>query len=190
MSLTGQFYLHPVFNAAKSKELGRKIFDDKLFIEIRAKGDKNTSFSRPATDADRSDFARAWQHFTAENGGDEQGISGTPLRYLPAVGPSMVFELRSAGVHTIEDLLDLDDAAVERIRGGRLLVRQASAYMKAAEATAGEIIEPEKQAADEFETGVVGDDDFVSDLNGSAAEAEESAEPKRGPGRPRKGEGA
>lgn len=187
MALTGQFYRHAVFNAEESKAAGRKIFKDAIYIEIRAIGDKNTSFSRPMNEQDKTDFARAWQQFLAENGSDEE-ISGTPLRSLPAVGPSMVFELKALGVHTVEDLLDLDDAAIDRIRGGRLLVRQANAYMAAAAETAGEEIERPQPVDHEQDAGGVTDDDFISDLSGD--DDEEPAEQKRGPGRPRKTEAA
>lgn len=178
MALTGQFYRHAVFNAEKSKEAGRKIFEDKIYIEIRAVGDKNTSFSRPMIEADKTEFARSWQHFLAENGSDEEVI-GTPLRSLPMVGPSMVHELKAAGIYTVEDILTLDDAALDRIRGGRRLQTQARAYIAAAEATAGDGEEfGEAPQAIDDEATQVDDDDYTSDLTGEA--------PKRGPGRPRK----
>lgn len=186
MALTGQFYRHAVFNAEESKAAGRKIFHDQINIEIRAIGDKNSSYSRKMVEQDKIDFPRSWQQFLAENGNDEE-IVGTPLRALPAVGPSMVFELKALGVHTVEDLLDLDDAAIDRLRGGRLLVRQANAYMAAAAETAGEEIEP-APLADADAEGAVSDDDFVSDLSGD--DHEQPSEQKRGPGRPRKAEAA
>lgn len=130
-ALFGEFYIHPVLDVQKSKEQDRPIYNDKIYIEIKIKGQKNSSFSRVMKESDKQDFPIAWAKFNEEN--DLNLKSGTPIKALPGVTPSVELELKSFGITTVEDMAILNDAGLDNIRGARSLQQRAKAYMAAVE---------------------------------------------------------
>lgn len=129
-NLFALFYIHPVRDAEKSEKEGREIFEDKEYVEIRVKGQKNSSFSRPVKESDKTDFTNAWNAF--KNNQVDFNI-GTPITMLPGVTPAIALELKAVAINTIEDMASINDAEIMNIRGGRMLHQRAKAYLTACE---------------------------------------------------------
>jgi hypothetical protein len=126
-----RFYLHP----APQGDGTRK---DTVYIEMRTKGNKNTIFSRPATDQDKADFPRAW---TAYQNNSPEEMDGTPVSAM-GLGPSQVLNLQAQGIYTVEDLATLGEVSITSIQGGRMLKKRAEAFIKALKAASDVEEEP------------------------------------------------
>lgn len=105
----------PKLLAAKSREAGRQIFEDREHVQIMVKGQKEQVFVREVTQADKDRFPHAYAAFKA---GKDAPVIGTPIAMLPGLGPSMVQNMKSVGVRTIEDLAALPDSAVGQLGTG------------------------------------------------------------------------
>lgn len=128
-NLHGRFYYHPV--KILNEETGIEEWTDVLYIEIRAKGQKNSSFSRNLSNERtfeeyKAKFPRAWMEF---NNSGEMPIDGTPLSELPVATPALINTLRELNILSIEDLANATDAACIDIREGYKFRRSAQAYI-------------------------------------------------------------
>lgn len=128
-STYAEFYMHPFLLVPESRAAGRKVYEDRVYIEIKIKGDANTSFSRPKREQDEKDFAAEWKEYTT----GEMEIEGTPLRSLPNISPAKEKNLSAAGIRSIEELATLNDAVVIGVQGMVTLRKQAQAYLAALE---------------------------------------------------------
>lgn len=117
----GRFYLHPQKQADGQ-------YKDVIYVEIFIKGDKNTSFSRPKVDEDEKTYPNGWKAFVS---GQPSITEGNPIGMLPGIGPSEVMNLNAVGIMSIEDLAELDEAAMGKLKGGRTLNQRAKAYLAA-----------------------------------------------------------
>lgn len=124
MSAHARFYLHSAINADKSAAAGRKVYEDRLMIEIRTS--KNSSFSRPVEESDKYEFPEAWAAYVRDN---PAGIDGTPLRCLPSTTSSLLIMLDEREIRSIEALAEATDIA--DIEGALRLQKQARAYLAA-----------------------------------------------------------
>ena len=123
------FKLHAIKNNSKSTAEGRPIFDDKVFVEIIAPGNKNSVTFREAKDADRERFPAAWQRFER---GQATVAHGTPLEQWPLLTVGDVASLKAMNVHTVEHLAELPDGVADQYMGFRTYRAKAIAYLKAA----------------------------------------------------------
>ena len=103
-----KFYIEAVKNNNKSREAGRDIFDDKVFILILCPGQMKGETRRPMQDKDKLDYPQAWADF--QNGNKEPTVSGTPIEYL-GISPSRAKELRSVHIFTVEQMANCPDTA-------------------------------------------------------------------------------
>jgi predicted flap endonuclease-1-like 5' DNA nuclease len=142
--LYGEFHYQPVLQPEESRQQGRPIYKDMLYIQIQIKGQKNQIRDRLATDQDKTDFPRAWAAWEAK---EKDIVLGTPLSAIPGIGPSMELELKQLGIRTVEDLAELTDATMDKFRGARMLKQRAIAYLEAIKIFPEG--EPEKPDADE-----------------------------------------
>lgn len=126
--LIARFYVHPVLDVEKSQETGRKIERRVDYVELRVKGDKNASFSRPVSEQDQEDFPDAWKRFKKE-GGDHGAYAGIGVAMLPGIAIGQVDELQELGVITIEDLANLLDVHASKMKEGMTLKNRAKAYL-------------------------------------------------------------
>jgi len=117
----GRFYLHPQKQADGQ-------YQDVIYVEIFIKGDKNTSFSRPKKDEDETTYPNGWKAFVS---GQPSITEGNPVGMLPGIGPSEAMNLNAVGIMSIEDLAELDEAGVEKLKNGRTLTKRAKAYLAA-----------------------------------------------------------
>lgn len=129
-----QFYIRPVMHAVKSAEAGRPIYDEKEYIKIIVPGDSKTTVDCPVDDTFRQRFEKQYDKFKR---GVEQAVTGTPLEMWPQMTVGTVAELKSVGVHTVEQLAGLSDANLQKFMGGHMLRQKAQAFLDAASAEAG-----------------------------------------------------
>jgi ribosomal protein L12E/L44/L45/RPP1/RPP2 len=139
--------IHPTFrvntalNEARSKKMGRPVFDEMEVIEIRFAGDKQKVAVFPAHEVDPEatrennnqpvTYAQRYnkQYLDFKNQ-TTQSLSGTPLEELPFLTQSRRRELKALNIHTAEALAALDGNPLRQIgHGGRELKNQAQAYL-------------------------------------------------------------
>lgn len=178
-----EFYTSAVQNNFKSKEEGRPIFEDHVFIKIQTPGDTRTSIERRATDQDKQRFPKSWDAFQR---GMEEVTEGTPLKEWPAITTSQVKELNYVHVRSVESLASLSDAAMQKLGPGYFQLRQqAQHWLEAAKGNAAntEVLRENQELKDK----VAFLEEKVQVLEQSLkAELQNSESAKRGPGRPRK----
>lgn len=126
-----QFYRRPMLNPLKSAEAGTPIHDTKVFIKIQHPGETLQVIDREVTPKDRMDYAQEWAAFMENR---EQIPDGTPIYYLFPDHPDIAENLRSLGIHTIEQLKNLSAHGMDRIgMGAQDYVNAATAYLDAAQ---------------------------------------------------------
>lgn len=103
-----KFYIEAVKNNNKSREAGRDIYDDKVFILILCPGQMKGETRRPMQENDKREYPQAWADF--QNGNKEPTVSGTPIEYL-GISPSRAKELRAVHIFTVEQMADCPDTA-------------------------------------------------------------------------------
>jgi len=124
------FYMKPVQNIIKSKEQGRPIFEDVIYVKMHPPGERLNIVDRPAEPRDRTRFPMQWNQFQENK---VQVPDGTPVEMLYPDKPSVASMLRGSGVHTIEQLSDLSANAIETIgMGCQTYVNDAKRYLEAA----------------------------------------------------------
>lgn len=121
---------------------GRPMYEDRVFVKIIPIGDNKTEIVREATEADKSRFAEEWDRYQR---GEEQLYSGTPLKEWPSVQPSQIKMLEHFHIYVVEQLVELDDASIQRLGPG---ARELQAKAKAFVAKARDNAAVEKYAAD------------------------------------------
>jgi hypothetical protein len=125
------FYNRPVSAPSKSTAAGRPVYEEKVYVRIQEPGDRTTVVDRPATDADKRDYALQWAQFQQNK---EQIPEGTPIDLLYPEHPAVAATLRANGVHTIEQCADLSGNAIDNIgMGCQRYVNDAQKYMKLSE---------------------------------------------------------
>lgn len=129
-SMVVLFYLKGVRNQAKSEELSRPYFDDKVYVRIHPPGERLNIIDREATRGDMQRFPIQYQQFR-ENA--PQVSDGTPIDMLFAASPATSAALRASGVHTVEQCAELSAHAIETIgMGAQQWVNNAKRYLEVA----------------------------------------------------------
>lgn len=144
-----QFKILTTRNDAKSKEMGRPIYDDLEVCEIRMAANKQTVAVFPAHEVsgwvDGEDGTRTEQTYAMRypdqykkfKAGEAQAMSGTPLEELPFLTQSKRMELKALNIYTAEALSMLDGQNLKLLGiGGRELKNQAIAYLENAAGSA------------------------------------------------------
>jgi hypothetical protein len=99
----------------ESQKLGRPVFREKLYIEIRIAGQRDIQAARPATHADKQRFPR---HLEAFEKRVEPPTEGMPLIEWPKITRTLAEELAFLNVKTVEQLASMKDANLQQIMGG------------------------------------------------------------------------
>lgn len=133
-----QFHTKAVLNPVKSTEAGRPIYDGKDYIKIYTPGSQLSVIDAPVTDGNYLQrFGKRYEEWKQSR----QNIqSGTPLEMFPQMmsNVSLIAELKSMHIHTVEQLADLPDSATQKIMGGIELRRRAGEYLATAKAGAAD----------------------------------------------------
>ncbi len=144
-----QFYRHAEQNAFRSREEGRKIFEEKVYIRIMSPADRLSVVERAASDQDKLRFSRQYEAFMA---GLEQLSVGTPVSEMGGISPAQVLELRALKVDTVEQLAGMPDTTVQLLGiGGQELKRRASSFLartQGADALAAQNVDLQKQVSE------------------------------------------
>ena len=136
-----QFYKHAEQDAFRSKEEGRKVFNEYVYIRILMPANRLSEIERRATEEDKLRFPRQYAAFLA---GAEQLSSGTPLKELPTISPVQVMELKALKVDTIEQLAGMPDHTAQVLgTGGLDLKKRAQVYL--ARFTANDVLATQVQ---------------------------------------------
>ena len=112
--LSVQFFKKPLINPAKTAAEGREIYDDVIWIKKMIPGDALNIIERPIYEQDKMEFPLHWAHFQNQHGSDEM-LSGTPLSEWSLIGRSQAEELRALKFHTVEQIAEASDLALQRM---------------------------------------------------------------------------
>ena len=129
-SMVVMFFLKPIRNQAKSAEMGRPYFDEKIFVRIHPPGERLNIVEREANDTDRRRFPLQWAQFQENR---PQVANGTPIEMLFAASPATAAALQASGVHTVEQCAGMSAHAIETIgMGAQQWVNEATRYLEVA----------------------------------------------------------
>jgi hypothetical protein len=120
-----KFFSKAYRNDEKSLAANRPIWEDKDCIQIMVPGDKHNIIIRPVWDQDIQRWPTKWAQYKA---GQEQGQSGTPLKFAPFISEGMAEELAYMNIRTIEQLANLSDGNMP-FMGAADFKRQAQQYL-------------------------------------------------------------
>lgn len=114
--------------------------------------------------------------YEAWKAGTELPVDGTPLAAWAGVTPEQARFLNAMGLRTVESVRDMGDKEIEALRwpNARQLPKMAADYLKGADA-----------AAKDAEIAALRE---RMDAMNALLEEQAAAQPKRGPGRPKKSE--
>jgi len=125
------FYNKSVEIPAKSIEMGRRWFEDQIYVTIQHPGENLNKIDRPATDQDKMRYRSQWSAFVQNR---TQIPEGTTIDLLFPNHPSVGENLKAMGVYTIEQCAKLSASAIDNIgRGGQEYVNRAQMYLSSAE---------------------------------------------------------
>ncbi len=180
-----QFYTRSVVDGQASKEAGRQINKDMTYIKIIQPGESRLgTYDQPATETDTMRFPRQWQSYKT---GQEQTAEGSPMSLLFPANPAIVDNLRNIGFHTVEQLANANDSALQNIGlGGREFQQKAKQYLAAADK--GKDFHSLAAKVETLVNQAEADRQKIAALEAELARREEPV--RRGPGRPPKHEQA
>jgi hypothetical protein len=132
-----------ILNEAKTRELGRKFFDDWDVVEIRFAGSPNysvhpaTGFSHWEVDDESGEqvqvsYAERWpRQYRQFRSKETQTKSGTPIDLAPFLTEGQKAGLKAMQVYTLEALAHLDGQELKNVgQGGREWKNQAIDYIE------------------------------------------------------------
>ena len=132
-----RFHIEPVQDYPASADAGRPIFKQEERVQFIMPGNPGTSPVARVTDEHRQRWP---EQYAAFRRGEEMSVEGTPLEQWPPLSKAMVLELKAIGLHSVEQIAEMPDTAVQRVgRGGYGLRERAKAYLD--DAVAGALTE-------------------------------------------------
>ena len=140
-----RFFLDPVQDEQATKEQGRPIFKEAIWVDIAAPGQRGSVAKRVARPKDIQRFPRHYEAFRNRTDGEQ--MEGTPLDQWPGLIRSQVEELKFFNIRTVEQLASVADSSLTNFRGAVMLKEKAKAYLEASKgnATAEALIEAKKK---------------------------------------------
>ena len=126
-SLMVKFFYKERPDSAKSEELGRPVFKEVAYIELRVAGQRDVQACRPATVADKQRFPR---HFDAFERRVEAPTEGMPLSEWPQITRTQAEELAFLNVKTVEQMATVKDSNISNMMGGYSLREKAQKWLE------------------------------------------------------------
>lgn len=129
-----EFYTDAVHLEAQSREAGRPVYEDRVFIKIIVPGGKSTvvreakykpEHRQEGEPLDSERFAAQWRQFENQQ---EQVGKGTPLQEWSYLTKSQVMELKAMRIHTVDQLAAMPDTALWGL-GARDMRDRAQAFL-------------------------------------------------------------
>lgn len=122
------FYNRALHSPAKSREQGRPVYEDKVFVRIHPPGERLNIVDREARGDDQRRWPMQWAQFKQNK---QQTPEGTPIDLLFPDYPSVAATLRAAGVYTVEACAALSAEAIDTIgMGSQRYVNAAVKYLE------------------------------------------------------------
>lgn len=169
------FGLMPVESKRKSAEAGHPVFEDRLFFKGVVPGDKNTVSLRIAGQKDFDRFPRAYGAYKQR---ETTPVQGLPIEEWPAISRSQALNFKAMHIFTVEALCEVHDGHIDKLgQNARDLRTKAKAFLAQAKDTAA----AQKTAAENDALKAQ-----LAEMQRQITDLASRAEPKRGPGRPRK----
>ena len=133
--LVVMFYMRSEPNPLKSEQAGVRYCDSIPYVRIHHPGERDQVIDRPVREDDKMRFAARWRDFEANR---EQTADGIPIDMLFPTYPHIADNLRSHGVHTIEQCANLSAHGLDSIgMGAQEYKNRAKDYIEAAGEGAG-----------------------------------------------------
>jgi hypothetical protein len=123
-ALSVRFYRRAVQNEEATSKEGRPIFHEVDYVEIFIPGDKTSVIDRPASDDDKTRFAKKYQAYQERQ--DQDALDGTPLAQWPGMNQAQVLELAHFGCKTVDQLAAMSDDTLHKLGAGYLDRRKAA----------------------------------------------------------------
>lgn len=125
------FGLQPHLNNKKTKQMGYKVYEDRVYVKIAVPGDKNSLVFQPASEAHKQRFPKAWAAFQASEHVVREGL---PIDHWAPITRSMALTLRSLHIYTVEALAQVHDGLIDKLgASGRDLRSKAQSWLKDAQ---------------------------------------------------------
>lgn len=128
-----RFYTEVLPDIEQSEATGMRKFRDAVMVQIMTPGAKNNIVVREARPDDIERFPKQYSQFTA---GQEEDLTGFPLKEWPLCTRAMTEELRYLGFRTVEHIASATDAVIGKYPGMRELQRRAQTWLAAQKETA------------------------------------------------------
>lgn len=129
-SMVVLFLNKPIPNAAKSKEMGRPVFENITHVRVHPPGERLNIVERPITENDKRRWPVQWAQFQQQA---EQIPEGVPIDLLYPHRPDIAAGLRASGVHTIEQCANLSGTAIDALgMGSQQYCNDAKRYLEVA----------------------------------------------------------
>lgn len=128
-SLIVRFYVGKKLLGAKSHEVGREVYVDCEYVEIKVKGQDKQVVVEEVKAHHRQKYPVAYHQFSMKK---PAPVVGTPIEQLHGVGPSMAHHLRGLNLRSVEDVASVSDENTLQAMGmgARDLVKRAKAWLE------------------------------------------------------------
>ena len=127
-----RFHVEAVEDPVASAREGRSCYRSEERIQFLIPGSPN----QPVEIVNQGHIDRWPDHYKAFKDGQDMSANGTPLEMWPILKKPQVFELKALQIHTVEQVAELADTAIQRINFGHRLRELARAYLDDAAALA------------------------------------------------------
>ena len=129
-----RFFSDPVEQSGLSAEQGRPVFKDVDMVGITNPGSRDEIVVSAEKKAKTDEYI-AWAYAKWKKT-QEQVVDGTPVETVPFLSKAVVLELKAINIHSLENLAEAPEPAIQRMMGLRELKKKAQAYLAAAKDTA------------------------------------------------------
>lgn len=134
--LRARFYDHPKLNVANSEQSGHASYEDVVMVELTVIGAKNESVSKVATDELKQRFPREWAEYNGERFND---ANATPLTVIDGFTPARIKEFEGLGIRSVQELANVADGNIMKVREGLALKQAAVKWLEGAELAKREV---------------------------------------------------
>lgn len=126
------FYRKFEVDKRKSEIEGRPVTNEIERVKILVPGDDKSQIDRKVQDEDKTRWPEAYNRFKNK---ERPGIAeGTPIREWPYLTREWVVKLEYCNVHTVEEIANASDSALERMGpGARDMQKRAKEFLSPAD---------------------------------------------------------
>lgn len=128
-----KFEMAPKLMVFASENAGHQVYENKEYVIVHQPGERDP-IRKEATDMDRRRFPQAYALFKA---GQTDTPTGTPIAVIFPGNPAAASTFSGLGIHTVEQLASVNDAAVQNIPFGFDCRKKARDYVQAQEGAEG-----------------------------------------------------